>query len=421
VPANMLIPSNYTTKSETDRMKKPTVIKSSSSNYMAYPDKPVLTMSSLGKLGRFGNQIFQYAFLKICANKSGARVECPSWVGQTLFGHKDAPISKLLPPAIECWDTGENILDVIPEVIPYIEKVANARSSRVGAEALANGLVNVDLCGFFQIHTRLLRPHKEYFRSLFQPVSDLKSGLEDGLNLLRSKGKTLVGIHVRRGDFITIPQAGFTLAVPSKWWCDWLDNMWGKFENPVLFLCSDDLDSILHDFERFCPVTSRDLQVKLPESMNEVNIEFYVDFFMLSNCDVMGISNSSFSFAACMLNERGKIFVRPHWDFSTKFTVFEPWDSEPILWLGGERPKPLKSFSDVLYTTYITQGFFGMLKSICIYFPRTLVGIWATRVYLGYQVQGILGVVKSLLYTLGWRFVWKRSKFFIRGIRLFHC
>ena len=61
-------------------------------------------MSSLGKLGRFGNQLFQYAFLRICAEKSGARVECPPWIGQTLFGHKDATISQQLPPAIERWE-----------------------------------------------------------------------------------------------------------------------------------------------------------------------------------------------------------------------------------------------------------------------------------------------------------------------------
>lgn len=183
-------------------------IKSSSAMYAASLDEQILTMSCLGKLGRFGNQMFQYAFLRICAKKSGARVECPPWIGQTLFGHKDAPISKPLPPAIECWDAGENIFDVLPEVIFYLEKLANARSSRVGPEALTDGLVNVDLCGFFQIHTRFLNPYKEYFRSLFQPANDLQSTLEDGLNLLRSKGKTIIGIHLRRGILLRFRRLG---------------------------------------------------------------------------------------------------------------------------------------------------------------------------------------------------------------------
>lgn len=404
----------YTTKSETNRVfsvfesfnQDAEKIKSSSANDPECPSsEPVLTMSSLGQLGRFGNQLFQYAFLKICAQKSGAKVECPPWIGQTLFGHNDTLISKRLPPAIECRDVGESLFDVIPEFIPYLEKLADAKSCRVNVQALEHGLVNVDLWGFFQVHTSLLKPYQEYFRSLFQPVSDLKFSLEDGLNLLQSKGKTIVGIHIRRGDFITVPLAGFTLVIPSKWWRDWLDKIWSELENPVLFLCSDDLDTIIHDFDKFAPVTSRDLNVKLPERMKNLNVEFYIDFFLLSNCDIVGISNSIFSFTACMLNDRGKMFIRPHWDFSTKFTVFDPWNSEPLLRLGGKEPKFFKSLAEVSYITYITQGVWAMLKCLFIYAPISYVKGWGLRAYLGYKIQGAVGVIKSFLSILGWHSV----------------
>ncbi len=209
------------------------------------------------------------------------------------------------------------------------------------------------------------------FRSLFQPVSDLKSALEDGLSILRSKGKTIVGIHIRRGDYIKEPRVGFTLVFPTKWYCEWLEEIWNDLEDPVLLLCSDDLDSVIHDFDEFSPVTWRDLDIKLPERMKDLDIEFYIDFFMLSNCDIVVTSNSNFSFVACMLNQRAKMFVRPHWDFSTKFTIFDPWDSEPLLWLGGDRPKFFKSFIDILYMTYVTQGFWAMLKSLFLYLPKS--------------------------------------------------
>lgn len=415
--------SKYTTKSEIERVfkvfdtfkKDAEDTKSLLANNAATANEPVLTMSSIGQLGRFANQLFQYAFLRICAQKSGARVECPPWIGQTLFGHNDAPISKRLPPAIERWDSGENLFDIIPEFIPYIEKLAEAKSSRVGSEAIKHGLANVDLWGFFQLPTRLLEPHKKYFRSLFQPVMELKCPLEDGLNNLYSKGKTIIGIHIRRGDYITEVRARFTLVFPAKWYCEWLDGIWAQLEDPVLYLCSDDLDSVLPEFEKFSPVTWRDLEVKLPESMKDLNIEFYIDFFMLSNCDVACISNSNFSFAACMLNERGKMFVRPHWDFSTKFTVFNPWDSKPLLRLGEQQSKLFKSLVDVLYITYVTQGFWAMLKCLFIYVPKSRIKGWVLRAYLGYQIQGVVGVVKSLLYTLGWRFVWKNSDVRISG------
>ena len=407
--------TTYSTKSETETVfsvsdtsqKDGVNTKSTSTDGTATSIDPVLTMSCLGKLGRFGNQLFQYAFLRICAERSGSRVECSSWIGQTLFGHKDAPVSQQLPPAIEYWDMAETLFDIIPEFIPYIEKITNAKSSRVGSEALEKGIANVDLWGFFPFHTQSFAPYKEYFRSLFQPVMELKAPLEDSLNILRSKGKTIVGIHIRRGDYITGPQVGFTLTFPAKWYCEWLDGIWNELDNPVLFLCSDDLDSILPEFKKFSPVICQDLEVKIPESMQHLNLEFYIDFFILSNCDVVCISNSTFSFLACMLNERGKIFARPHWDFSTKFTAFDPWHSEPLLWLGDNKTKFFQSFFDVLYIAYVTQGIRGMFKSIFLYFPKNSLNVWGFRTYLGYQIQGIIGVFKSFLYTLGLHFIWK--------------
>ena len=407
--------TTYSTKSETERVfsvsdtsqKDGVNTKSTSKDGTATSIEPVLTMSCLGKLGRFGNQMFQYAFLRICAEKSGSRIECPFWIGQTLFGHKDASISQQLPPAIERCDVGENLFDAIPELILYLEKISDAKSSRVGSETLEKGLTNVDLWGFFQFNTQFFAPYKEYIRSLFQPVIELKYPLEDSLKILRSKGKTIVGIHIRRGDYITGWQFGCTLTFPAKWYCEWLDGIWNELDNPVLFLCSDDIDSILPDFQKFSPVTCQDLDVKLPESMQDLNLEFYIDFFILSNCDVACISNSTFSFLACMLNERGKIFVRPHWDFSTKFTAFDPWNSEPLLWLGDNKSKFFQGFIDVLYIKYVTQGIREMFKFIFIYFPKTSLNVWVGRIWLGYQIQGVIGVFKSFLYTLGLRFIWK--------------
>lgn len=225
--------------------------------------QPMLTMSSLGQLGRFGNQLFQYACLRICAAKSNAKVECPPWIGQALFGHTDAPISRRLPPAVESKDQREDLFDVIPEFIPYLEKLADAKSTRISSEVLSKGLSNVDLWGFFQFHTRYLKPNRQYFCSLFQPVDELKSVLEDGLNTLRSQGKTLVGVHVRRRDYISTPNIGFTLVFPPKWYCAWLENIWDQLENPVLLLCSDDVDSIVNEFAKFNPITSKDLKINL--------------------------------------------------------------------------------------------------------------------------------------------------------------
>ena len=347
-------------------------IKKLSTDDATISNEPVISMSSLGDLGRFGNQLFQYAFLKICAKKSNARMECCPWIGQTLFGLEDAPISKRLPLAVEKSYYGPNLFDYIPEFIPYIEKLSHQNSFRIhGEEMIESDLVNVDLWGYFQVHTQYLQPYKEEIRSWFEPVSDLKSVLLDGLQVLRSQGKTIVGVHIRRGDFFSVPMAGFTLVVPSKWWCEWLESIWDELENPVLFLCSDDLDNVIDDFKKFSPITYKDLDIKLPERMKDLDIGFYTDFFLFSNCDIAGISNSIFSFTACMLNERGTKFVRPTWNFSEKFAQFDPWNSVPLLHIGYPKQPNLSKVMVMLfillallkgYGEYSNSSLFTILK-----------------------------------------------------------
>ncbi|KJH69368.1 alpha-1,2-fucosyltransferase [Aliterella atlantica] len=392
--------SKYSTRSETerifytldslDRTAETTAIDTASKS-----EQCVLSMSSLGKLGRFGNQLFQYAFLRICALKSGAKVECPSWIGQSLFGHIDLPISQLLPPAIEQLDRGETLFDAMPEFIPYFEKMAGAPSIRVGVEAIEQGLSNVDLWGFFQFHTRFLQPHQAFFRSLFQPIPELREALEVGLTQLRSRGKTIIGVHIRRGDFVHLPMAGFTLLVPLEWWCEWLDRMWERFDQPVLFLCSDDLDRVLPAFAKFKPVTCNELSIEVTQ-LQSIHAEFYVDFFILSQCDVVGISNSVFSFAACLLNERGQQFFRPCWDFSIKFVQFDPWESLPLLYIGDGQPKILKRVDEVAAVTLATQGKLELLRCLCVQVPFSILKQWLVRLYLSYQGAGWRGVFRLL-------------------------
>ncbi|MBD2066346.1 alpha-1,2-fucosyltransferase [Leptolyngbya sp. FACHB-671] len=392
----------YSKRSETDQvfrainsLNQPT---ETTATDTSSSERSILTMSSLGKLGRFGNQLFQYAFLRICALQSNAQVECPAWIGQSLFGHTDPPITQRLPPAIEQLDQGEALFDAFPEFIPYIEKMAGAPSLRVGVEALEQGLTNVDLWGFFQVHTRFLQPHQTFFRSLFQPVPDLRDALEVGLAKLRSQGKTIIGVHIRRGDFVRLPLSGFTLVVPLAWWCDWLDSIWDQFDQPVLFLCSDELERVLPAFAKFNPVTCKDLSIELPQ-LQAINAEFYIDFFMLSQCDVVGISNSIFSFAACLLNERGQQFFRPCWDFSIKFIQFDPWDSLPLLYVGDGQPKILKGIDEAAAVALATQGRLGLLRCLCVQVPISLTRQWLVRTYLSYQGAGWRGVLRLLNIT----------------------
>jgi FkbM family methyltransferase len=260
-----------------------------------------ITMSSLGTNGRFANQIFQYAFLRIYAKEHHLVIETPEWIGQYLFGHKDRPISQELP---------------------------QIRVEGRAADLLADALIsktklpfaNVDFSGYFQFHTKYYAPHKEYFRSLFQPVSEIEVIMKKALNKLRSMGKTIVGLHLRLKDYGYGP---FFIA-PSKWYNECLENLWETLDEPVLFLASDETKKVFKDFAKYKPITSEDLGIELSKA------DFYPDFYLLSKCDIVAISNSSYSFAACMLNDSCRLFLRPDLP-AEKLISFDPWDSEVSL------------------------------------------------------------------------------------------
>jgi len=262
-----------------------------------YTRKPVITMSTLGQNGRFANQIFQYAFLRIYAKQYNLRVETPEWIGRRLFEHNDPLFSRQLPVIRQ--ETHKLSEDPIP----------NAKKP----------FKDVDFWGYFQYHTSYYAPYKEYFRSLFKPVPDIEAKLENAYNTLRAMGNTVIGLHLRRSDY----GYDYFFVAPNEWYKDWLESFWNTLDNPVLFIASDEPDKVIGDFGGYNPMTAKDLGIELSEA------DFYPDFYMLCHCDGLAISNSSFSFAAAMLNERAKFFVRPH--LPTKMLIpFDPWDSETI-------------------------------------------------------------------------------------------
>ncbi|WP_339149683.1 MULTISPECIES: alpha-1,2-fucosyltransferase [unclassified Sutcliffiella] len=273
--------------------------------------KNVVTMELLGKKGRFGNQIFQYAFLKIYEKKYNCTIQTPRWIGQTLFGHKDKPIRKKLSRITQQFNYGlsDHIINKNP---PYM---------------------NVDLEGYFQYHTSYYSPYKEFFQSLFVPITEIKKELDINIKDLKKSGNTIIGLHMRRGDYVRYtklfsqkPNPFFI--TPTKWVLTWLEKNWKNLNNPVLYIASDDIDSIIGDFSDYNYISSVDSVKGFNLLLKEA--PYYLDHYILSQCDIMLISNSSFSFSASMLNNNANLFLRPDIK-SQKFIEYNPWNSEVLL------------------------------------------------------------------------------------------
>ena len=74
----------------------------------------IIQISCLGDMGRFGNQLWQYAFAKTYANKTNSILEVPAdWIGRRLFNIEDPVISKQLPRTeIDYMPSGETNIDL---------------------------------------------------------------------------------------------------------------------------------------------------------------------------------------------------------------------------------------------------------------------------------------------------------------------
>lgn len=257
-------------------------------------------MRQLGQLGRFGNQFFQYAFLRSYAERFGRDYEVPAWVGQSLFGHHDPPLRHQLPTFHERRDHGAE-----DAIIPR----------------LMHPLTNVDVVGFFQYHTSYYAPQRRFIQSLFQPVAAIEQYVRSLRDQLLARSETIIALHLRRGDY----GYGHFFVAPTAWYRPWLEACQARWPNATVYLASDDTESVRRELSDFHPVTLRDLA---PQPLPFPG--YYLDFYMLTQAQAVAISNSTFSFAATMLNDRAQEFMRPCLA-SRSLIAYDPWNAMPLL------------------------------------------------------------------------------------------
>jgi hypothetical protein len=254
-------------------------------------------MTSLGSNGRFGNQLLQYGFLRAYAAEFDLEVQVPDWIGRDLFDLDD-PYPILSLPQLR------------DDQIDFSQSLCRQSSTIYS---------NVDIWGYFIYPTRLLARYRELFQSLYQPGLYLSDVSKNVSRNLRNRGETIVTLHLRRGDF---GYGRFWIA-PTQWYIAWLHTFWETLDRPVLYVATDD-PSVIEQLSFFNPLTAADISGAVP------GIEFYTDFHVLRESDIVAISNSTFSFTATLLNTDGKTFVRPN-QATQGLVAYEPWDSDVVL------------------------------------------------------------------------------------------
>lgn len=262
----------------------------------------LVTMSRLGHYGRFGNQLFQYAFLKLYSLYTASALAVPAWEGEALFGLSDPRPGPLPPPPPLRF-------------LPFDD-------DDLALWDVDNPPVNVDFLGYFQEVPAAWLPHRTFLRRLFTLVDELRRPLQAAVDRLRDDGRTLVAIHVRRGDYLTadpVRQPWFR-CVPLDWYRDWLAARWPGLARPVLYVASDD-PAAAAAFADFGPLALDDPALaSIPAHIR--------DFFLLTSADVLALCNSSFSRMAALLAEPAQRCFLPSFgtaDQAPGFAPYDPW------------------------------------------------------------------------------------------------
>ena len=272
-----------------------------------------VTMTSLGRNGYFGNQLFQYAAVRLFALRHRLTAAFPSWDGQQLFGLDDPSCAGLGLPelAFKAFSDDERRLWEFDD--PPI---------------------NVDLWGYFQEIPGAWRRHRALLRRIFSLPMAHQRALDDWRqDVTRGGRRTLVAIHLRRKDYRRLQQDfPWFRVVPEAWYLTVLRAIWPTLRDPVLYVASDEPDIVrpcFAEFENVSPVFGEPAD-SLPEHVR--------DFEILRRADHVAICNSSFSRMAAILAQDSQRCFLPSFD-AEAFEPYDPW-RDAAFWARFERTAP---------------------------------------------------------------------------------
>lgn len=264
------------------------------------PTGGVIAMSLLGSFGRFANQLFQYAFLKLYGLRTNTAPQFYPWVGNLLYG-ADAPTPQ---PGL--------VRQGFPE-FNGIERYLWSTS---------DPLVNVDFAGFFQELPITWRHHKGLIRRLLRPAPAYSDPIDAWLSGHRGPNSTLIGIHIRRGDYgeFDHQKMPWFQFIPIEWYLDLLDQIWTSVERPTLLFASDEPNLSLR-FRDYDP-----LRVPATQLIGH-EVSYFGDFHALSRCDMLTVINSSYSRMAALLAPDTQIAFIPD-IVEKRFVQYDPWEDD---------------------------------------------------------------------------------------------
>ena len=247
----------------------------------------MIGFNHLGRLGRFGNQMFQYAALRGIAANRNTSFCLP------LYDHdvNDGLGNMLRTELFDCFNmetVSQLNIQSIDSDRPFVsEETFNFN------EKLFNGCADwVSLWGFFQSE-KYFKNVEEIIRKDFTFKDEILNPCKEMMDSIEGQ---IIGLHIRRTDFLTNPNHNF---VGLDYYKKALEN----FDNSTNVLVLSDDPKWCHDQSLF-----QDDRFMISDSESG-----YIDMCLMSMCTDFIIANSTFSWWAAWLGNKGKVIAPSNW------------------------------------------------------------------------------------------------------------
>ena len=185
----------------------------------------MITFSNLGKYGRLGNVLFEYAALKALANKLNCDAKIPPDLNDRLCDGQKC--------LLNCFNI--NCKTYTEEELVTLDTYGEKCKGGYYSTELWNCKPNTDICGWFEseLYFENIKDVIKNEYNLKPVINNYATSYINKLKLLHPDHQ-IIGLHFRRGDYIQ----GFSRCCTKEWCMNYLNKAMKHFENidKVIFL-----------------------------------------------------------------------------------------------------------------------------------------------------------------------------------------
>ena len=248
----------------------------------------MIGFNHLGRLGRCGNQMFQYAALRGIAAKNNTNFCFPYYNDEV----NDGLGNMLKTELFDCFKM-ESVSELNIQSIDSQRPLVPEETFTFN-EKLFECPDWVSLWGFFQSE-RYFKNVEEIIRKDFIFKDEILNPCKEMMDGVLEDGK-VIGLHIRRKDYLTNPNHHFV-------GLDYYKKALSMFDNSTNVLVFSDDPAWCHGESMFAD----------DRFMISDNDSGYVDMCLMSMCTDFIIGNSSFSWWAAWLGNKGKVIAPKNW------------------------------------------------------------------------------------------------------------